>query len=392
MQFMKNPAQAAHFFLVILFAAGFSGCSEDPNPVGAGLLPSSDLLKLDTLSTFAIRSSGQSAIPLASTTRLLVGKVRDIESWGVFRFSSLPDSVAYMKILSAEVILRANYHFGDSLASFSFSVHKVLQSWGTDSLTVDSLTAAGFYDANPMSTINLPSVGDTASITIPVDTTLIRSWGTISDTTLQNFGILLRPTNSQVVKGFAMFGASDESHRPRLLMRFLREEFSRIDTLILSKGVSRFGARILDASWISDSARIYVHNGLSYRGVLEFDISSLPAHAAIHRAQLELTLDPSQSQFSSYTVDSTVAVYSTNDGVALTEIFGLSESFLSNGTRIHRYPVGQFVQRWVRGTTQRRIIIAGLGEPEGLDLFAFYGAAAPLSLRPRLSIVYSLIQ
>ncbi len=392
MQLLKNPAQVAHFLLIILLAAGLNSCSEDPNPVGAGLLPSSDLLKLDTLSTVAIRSYGQSAIPSASTTRLLVGKVRNIESWGVLRFSTLPDSVAYMKILSAEVILRANYHLGDSLAPFSLTAHKVLQSWGTDSLTLDSLTAASFYDPNPMSTISLPSVGDTASITIPVDTTVIRSWGTVSDTAFQNYGILLHPTNSQVVKGFAMFGASDESHRPKLLMRFLRAEVSRIDTLVVRTGVSRFAARIQDASWISDSTRIYVHNGLSYRGVLEFNISALPAHAAIHRAQLELTLDPSQSRFSSYTVDSTVAVYLTDDGLVATNIFGLSESFVSNGMRIHRHPVGQFVQRWVRGATQRKVIIAGLAEPDGLDLFTFYGAAAPLSLKPRLSIVYSLIQ
>jgi hypothetical protein len=41
---------------------------------------------------------------------------------------------------------------------------------------------------------------------------------------------------------------------------------------------------------------------------------------------------------------------------------------------------------------QRRIAIAGYAEQDGLDLFVFHGAAAPQALRPKLTIVYSLIQ
>jgi hypothetical protein len=393
MQLIETNMRLAIALCLFAVTLGYIGCSEDPNPVGAGLLPGADLLKIDTVSTLAIRSYSQPAIPAASTTRLLVGKVDDLESWGVLRFFVLPDSIRYMNILSAEVILRSEYHYGDSLAPFSLTAHKVLRAWGTDSLTIDSLKAAGFYDPSPMSSLTLPFVGDTASISIPIDTTVIRSWGTISDTTFQNFGLLLQPTNSGVVKGFAMFEASDESHRPNLLMRFLRTESGKIDTVTVNIGISRFGARIGNTSWSSDSTRIYVRSGVSYRGMLEFDVSSLPPHAAIHKAVLELTLDRTQSGFNAYTVDSTLAVYVTDDGVAVSTIIGLSEpADVGDGLRVHRFPVGQFVQRWVRATTQRRIAIAGYAEQDALDLFVFHGAAALQALRPKLTIVYSLIQ
>ncbi len=382
---------AVALFLLVL-TLGLIACSEDPNPVGAGLLPTSDFLELDTTSTVALRSYSQTVIPSASTTRLLVGNVDDIESWGVLRFFALPDSVRYMNIVSAEVILRSAYHYGDSLAPFSLTAHKVLRSWGTDSLTIDSLQAAGFYDPAPTSSLYLSSVGDTASISIPVDTTVIRNWGTLSDTTFQNFGILLRPTNSRVVRGFAMFEVSEQPHRPKLLMRFLRAESGKIDTVTLNTGISRFGARIGNTSWSSDSTHIYVRNGISYRGMLEFDISSLPAHAAVHKAELELTLDRTRSRFNGYTVDSTFAVFIGDDGIALSTIFALSEPSEVAGMRVHRFPVGQFVQRWIRGAAQRKIAISGFAEPNALDLFVFHGAAAPSSLKPKLTIVYSLIR
>jgi hypothetical protein len=190
-----------------------------------------------------------------------------------------------------------------------------------------------------------------------------------------------------------MFEASDASHRPNLLMRFLRTESGKIDTVTVNIGISRYGARIGNTSWSSDSTHIYVRNGVSYRGMLEFDVSSLPPHAAIHKAVLELTLDRSQSGFNAYTVDSTLAVFVSDEGVVVSTIIGLSEpAEVGDGVRVHRFPVGQFVQRWVRATTQRRIAIAGYAEQDALDLFVFHGAAAPQALRPKLTIVYSLIQ
>ena len=116
-------------------------CNEDPNPVGAGLLPASDFIQLDTLSATATGSYSQASIPLGLASRILIGKTPEIESWAVLAFNPVPDSILFLPMVSAEVKLRTVYHFGDSLAPFSVDVHKVLQGWGTDSLTIDSVKA-----------------------------------------------------------------------------------------------------------------------------------------------------------------------------------------------------------------------------------------------------------
>lgn len=379
---------ALSFALLLLVA----GCAEDPNPVGIGLLPGDDFLHLDTTAVTATRSFSQPAIPATSVSRrVLVGATNGIECWGILRFSFLPDSIRYMPIVSAQLNLRTDYHFGDSLAPFSLAVHQILQNWGSDSLTIDSLKAPGFYSTTVSGSGNFGSVGDTATITIPIDTTMIRSWGTISDTTISNFGVVLRPTNSRVVKGFISFASADPSLRPQLLLRFL-ETNGKIDTLLVSLGIHRFVTTGLNPTWPSDSSHIYVMNGAAYRGYVEFDVGNLPPHAAVHKATLELTLDSRQSQFNIFTSDSAYAIFIGDDGTPLTYINVVGEPVQIGSARIYRFPVGSFVQRWIRGALQRRIAITGYTELSTLDLFSFYGAIADRALKPKLTIVYSLIQ
>jgi hypothetical protein len=377
--------------ILVLLTMTLIRCSEDPNPVGAGLLPASDFLRLDTVSVAATVSYSQASIPLGTSSRLLIGNTPEIESWAVLRFGPIPDSILFLPMVSAEVNLRAVYHFGDSLAPFSVDVHQVLQNWGTDSLTIDSIKAPGFYNASSLTQASFSSVGDTATISVPVDTTIVRSWGTASDTALTNFGLLLRPTNANVIKGFAPFTASDQTLLPRLLMRF-QDGAGNIDTAIVKTGTYRYVARLGNTSWASDSLRIHVRNGIAFRGFVAFDVTSIPLHAAIHKATLQLTLDPTQSEFNSFTVDSTLSIFIASDGTVVNSINEIGEPQQLGDRRIYESPVGQIVQRWVRGASLQKIALAGYGESNAVDLFVFYGAAASPALKPKLTIIYSLIQ
>ena len=378
-------------FCVIL-AVLPGGCAEEPNPVGARLLPAGDLIHLDTTVVWGIRSYNQITIPKASTgARILIGHVNNIECWGLLRFSYLPDSTRYYPIVSAELQLRTNYHFGDSLAPFSLSIYQILQNWVTDSLTIDSVKAPGFYSPVVSGSANYSSVGDTSTLTIPLDTTMIRAWGTLSDTLITNFGVLLRPTNSAVVKGFGSFLAANASLYPVLLLRF-RDIADNIDTLIENLGQHHYVTTGLDPTWASDSTHLYVMNGGAYRGFVEFDVDSLPAHGAVHKATLELTLDAQRSQFNMYTSDSTYAFFIANDSTVATYVYAVGGPVQNGNTRIYQFPIGSFVQRWLRGATQHRLAIAGYTEPNTLDLFSFYGATAAPARRPKLTIIHSLIQ
>jgi len=376
----------------MLFVLFIAGCAETPTTVGAKLLPNGDLLRLDTTVVSATRSYNGIVIPATSISpRVLVGNVDNIQCWGIYRFSLLPDSIKSIPIVSAELDLRTIYHFGDSLAPFSMTVHQILMNWATDSLTIDSLKAPGFYRSSPSGVWNSSSIGDTSTLTIPLDTTMIRSWGTLNDTTLNNFGVLLRPTNNGVVKGFGSFMVSDPALGPKLLLR-LRNAAGTIDTLSLTVGGQRYVTTGLNSAWASDSTHLWVQNGVANRGYVEFDVSAIPLHAAVHKATLELTLDAQRSKFNYFTADSAYVYFTGDDGSTLSYIVGIGTPAQVGTSKVYQFPVGAFVQRWVRGSVLKRMAIAGFDENFALDLFSFYGAQSTKAVKPKLTIIYSILQ
>jgi hypothetical protein len=369
-----------------------AGCSESPNQVGAKILPSQDFIRVDTVSVLATKSSSQPAIiSTAGSPRMLLGKLGTTECWGLLRFAALPDSVRPMPFISAQLNLRTIYHYGDSLAPFSATVHNVLMNWSSDSLTIDSIKAPGFYSTKVSGTGNFSSVGDTVTITIPLDTATIRTWGTISDTIVTNFGLLLRPTNSNVVKGFGTFAQSNAALWPQLVMLF-KGAGGVVDTLTINTGANRFVATGPSTSWPSDSTHIYIQNGFAYRGSVDFDVSFLPTHAAIHKAVLQLTIDPGRSKSNYFTADSLRVFFVDDNGVPLTIYEALSETSYNGNSKAYQFSVGRFVQRWNRGALSRRLVVAGFDEWSALDLFSFYGVGASKNLKPKLTVYYSLIQ
>jgi hypothetical protein len=220
---------------------------------------------------------------------------------------------------------------------------------------------------------------------------MIRVWGTYSDTVFTNFGVLLRPTNNGVVKGFGSFTISPIAFGPRLLLRF-KDVAGNIDTLILTGGTHRFVTTGMSTAWASDSTHLWVQNGGANRGYVEFDVSSVPPHAAIHKAVLELTLDAQRSQLNYFTADSVFVYFTGDDGTTLSFVVDVGTPVQVGTSKVYQFPVGQFVQRWVRGAVLKRVAIAGFDETFALDLFSFYGAQSNPAVKPKLTIIYSVLQ
>lgn len=369
---------------------------EEPNPVGAGLLPGNDFLQIDSVSTLATSSTSvRSIAPHLSSGRLMIGKVNDLEAWTLLLFAGIPDTLKGKALVGVDVVLRAQYHFGDSLAPYSMAAHRVLRSWGVDSLTIDSVQAAGFAEVNPMASTDFGSVHDTAFIAFSLDTAVVRGWiQSVGDTVTSNFGMLLRPSGFGVVKGFGSFAELEEQNQPTLRIRLARTGSAVVDTVLISAGTFRTVATITDRGWGIDKERIYVQNGVSYRGSLSFDaVKLLPARAAVHQAILELTLDAPASQRNSYTRDSVYAYFVDEKGNASGSFYALSQAADRDGNRIFRLLITPFVQQWVRGGTYpQTVIIAGLEESTAVDRLVFHGSGAPAGLQPRLKLSYSPVQ
>ncbi|MBI2620092.1 MAG: hypothetical protein HYW57_08435 [Ignavibacteriales bacterium] len=371
---------------------------DEPSPVGAGLFPSSDLVKLDSIIVISHESFSRKAVPrsffVGSPTTFAVGRSGTLESWGLVQFPAFDNSLNQASALRAELRLRTAYHLGDSLG-LSLIVRKPTMSWNRTTFTYDSLKLPGFYV--PTNSPEFDKDGD--EIHIELDTALVNEWfrtGTASTP----FGILLEPTNFTALKGFHNSLADSSDDRPELTVVYTPSASQTADTIRSTGFVEKFVLGATDTSFLSSTTLMYARAGAAFRGVAGFDIRGVPDRASIHRAILEVTLDPSSSEFTSQVLDSLVAHYILSDGSFQEFSFSAagwvlnpvqpSTALTESGRRIYRFTVTEFVQAWVRGYGERRIGVAAMGETTSIDGFAVFGAAAAdSSLRPKLSILYS---
>ncbi|HLF19774.1 MAG TPA: hypothetical protein VI704_03195, partial [Bacteroidota bacterium] len=369
---MKFPGIGAALMLVSVL---FPGCTEDPNPVGGSLLPITDqpVIKIDTLYPSS-HSVSRGLVNSSFSSRIMIGKYLSYESWGMVKFS-LPDTLANASITDAKITFRAGYYFQDTLvpSELSFRAFRALKGWLGDSLTLDSLNQGGYYDPTPVSPSFSAIVGDTDDVQFSIDTTMVRVWfANIPDTTQVNNGIMLQPTNTNVIKGFRSFSNSNASEvRPKLTVQYVKNGVS--GSVSINAGVSRFLANIDYANLVQNSDRIYVQAGVAYNGYLKFvSTDPVPSKASIHKAELEIVLDPGLSRLNTFTIDSLVTYYVGTAGIDFSVPPTLSETDTGSGQKLYRFQIQQYVQRWVRGSTGS-IALYTFSEIEVLDLFTFHG-------------------
>lgn len=357
-----------------------SGCADDPSPVGSSLLPRGDLVAVDSLLIHASKSWSEKTLPFPFATRTIValGDSGGFEAWTFLRFEGFPDSLNNATFVSADVRLREAYHVGDSLAGLSFSVHKAVGEWNRATYVFDSLATPGIYESDGPSRTLSPS-GEFA-----VDTAIVREWiRSVSDTAYRNFGIVLEPEPGSVIRGFHSGVLDSAELRPTLTIRFLMSGSALEDTLIFNTVTDKFVAGSPDTTFTGDSTLITIRGGAAYRGALSLDVDTVPPHAAIHRAFLDLTFDASSSHLASNQQRSLLALYGgVSKSVQASEL-------LATEPAVYRFNVTEFLQAMVRGG-DTTMWFSTEEEANSVGLFKMHGAAAPnTALRPRVTVLYT---
>lgn len=334
----------------------------------------------------------------------MLGKYRIYEAWTCLKFYGWPDTLLGSKItrvLDASIQLRTTYHFGDSSANLPFSVYRAVSSWSGGSLALDSLQQrpTHYYDnSTPVTTQTVVGRGDTDWVTINIpDTALVRTWLTTNtDTVHLNDGLIFRPSNlkySNVIKGFYSSYGSDTSLSPRLIIHYI-DTSNYSGTYIHKTGISEYLAKAASSSLLAQpDALIYIQNGISYRGFINFDSVSINTPVLLYSAILEVTLNSHSSLLNSYTDDSFLArSVGTNDTIdGLT--FSLSQSSTnSNSQKVYKINITSFLKLWMTNKSARKIALMGYAEYRAFDLFTLYGTdpSPAQKLRPRIIITYSM--
>jgi hypothetical protein len=394
------------FFLILCFGIILcisSGCNDAPNPVGAAITPAEDygVFHVDTFYAQVIQPTQPNLLFTRSIDRVMLGRYQanqgqTYEAWTCLKFYTWPDSLLGVKITGATLQLTSFYRFGDTTADLSFSAYRAIASTQGDSLTFDSLNlmSSSYFSSTPIS--NPARVLPTDSLcSLVLDTAVVREWLISNiDTTHRNDGIILRPANSNVIKGFYSCNASDTSLLPTLTIYYV--DTNGIEGIYVHKtGSSKYVASVSSNLFLGSSdGKMRVQDGISYRGLLAldpaFDKLSRLWPITIHQAVLQLSLDRASSSCSyTPTPFSQDLLYGLSVGTDNNPNGFYSTLSTKLSDSVYQFNVLTFTPGWIKNISERKIMFSGYFESGSFDLFTFYGSGSAALQRPKIIISYS---
>jgi len=382
--------------LILIFIVFFTSCQDDPTSLGKDLI--GDQLEILIISsdtdTLAQNSSSfvTDSLNFGSASRVLLGNLEYVKSTMLLRFGTfLPDSISdaledgSITVLSSEVELRPIYRIGDRSQILNFSVHEITSSWGSSGFNADSL-AMLTYD--PVELTSTKEITDSL-IKFDVNTAVALKWlNTLrGDTSATNYGMILIPTGGNLLYGFRAFPLISQEDSP--FIRFvIQNSENKIDTI---SAPVVFDVHIPEGTIPAISEdRIQLTAGLGQRGKLFFDLSKLPPHVNINKAELTLNVDSTLSYIGSPDTDSLrVHLYSdsTNNEIASDQ---RALRLYFDGKQF-KGDIARFVQAFVSGKENQGMSLTLSNEISAVDKYVVYGSKfADQTLRPKLVIYYNV--
>jgi hypothetical protein len=385
-----------------------SGCNDDPDPVGAGTQSPRDygIIHVDTFYTTVELPAYPSLLSTSSIDRTMLGIYRTpqnqtYEAWACLLFYYWPDSLFGATILGATVQLRPFYNFGNSSSPLSLDAFRAKASIFGDSLTLnDSLdgNASYYYDNVRINTPATIQSGDTLCL-FDIDTAVVREWFiSNTDSTGRNCGLILRPSNTNVIKGFYSFSASDTALQPTLYVHY-RDTSGNEGWYTHKTGISRYVSKFNPPSFFEDAGdgKIRVQNGISYWGMLNLESHSFDSLASLYpfiiqRAVLQITLDSASSSctLQPFANDQLFALSVGTDNKVDGSLYALSTKL--SDTLVYQFDILNLLPPCIKNTTARKINLAGYFESGSFDLFTFYGAESTINQKPKIIITYKTIR
>ena len=381
-----------------LCAAALLSCSEEPTPENS-------LVAVGPLSGFATRETLLTATstwyqriysPMNSVVNL-TGRAGSFQAYTLLQFfpSSFParDTI---NVQSAQLRLRAVTWTGSPSASFGFTVYRIARSWSSNTITWDSVQA-GFYDSQPRGAFSVSTAPDTFSVTIDLDTAMVREWfQTSTSTTTTKYGIIFIPdgTTTGCARGMYAFGTGDTADwSPQLTVIATNAAGTTRDTSIFSSGQDTFVGT--DEFTPADPTVFPLHGGVNYRSGVRFDLTGIPKGSILNKAELTLRQDPTASRISPFTADTLISPHFLFADTSLTSNFSSEDRTMFGrqlpGTpTVFAFDVRKLAQSWLRGPNYGALLrLTSDDEFSSAELITFYGASADSARRPSLRIIYS---
>jgi len=383
-----------YFSFVLLIGIFFTGCSESPSTIGSDLL-SADYINALQLSSDSIYQKSETKLKVQSMvdgTRLFVGKSDNTEATSLIKFLiSLPDSIKtginngtyYVK--NAWVELFNTYTVGKSSSVLNYHAYKVNSYWTSSGFTTDSLPKLNYSDVVSSNLKINDGVTDSSS-TFDISSSLVSEWvaQAAGDSSKLNYGIYLKPTsNSTKILGYQAL-TSTLTYVPYLHVVF-QKQGSYQDTLSFYPDQD---VAVVKGELPANSQNIYAQGSVELRSRIFFDVlSKIPTKSIINYAELTLKPDFSETGYSS-TSSAAVYLFNLSDTTNYDSVSTNYVTMYLNDT-VYTGNVTKLVQEWFTSGTNLGFVVAPYLKYNSVDMYAFKGSSAPLSVRPKLIIKYT---
>ncbi len=401
--------------LFVVLSFYFIGCNEQPTELG---------YKIDSVTFTAISNRENNLITDGASQKyylnpfnqgiIQVGKMGEYSSYPIIRYGEVLN-LADAEIISATLnLINSDYALGDTNDLQSFEIYEVQQPI-LPSSTYETVFKANGVDAVYKNELMgsferaFKDLDDTTRIVL--NTQLIKNWVAFSILEASNtldtndirrqysYSIGLKPTaNSKVINGFLSdkIGNSGETApNPFIQIVYKMKDSTTNDTMNLRSNIAAFYADGPNP----DAKSLTVQSGLSFRSLLNFDISALPQYSSVVKAVLKVYVDDSRSMYGSKGKDSFL--------LAQKDLDFDSGFFLDNkniylgirgaGTNYYRFSsITSAVEDWVKTGEPGSLLLnySPNGSPNDsykrLDKYYLYGPdEADSTLRPELTIFYA---
>ncbi len=372
-------------------------CSDEPNLVGIGLLPNSDLLDVAQVNSLETGLQQQSkfytdSLNLTSSKILMLGKHDNVESTMLMKFLIfLPDSLKEavnnktLQILSSTIEMDPIYTYADKSNPFDFTVHKINSSWNSLTFTKDSLASLDYDDVDRSSN----RVYEDTLITFDFDQELAKEWLELSASADQvsNKGLYFNYTpGSDKIIGFPAISYSNENKLARLEI-IVEVPNSFIDTIVVPVTSD---VHVVDGELpIGNSENIFVQGGITIRSSFKIDISMIPDNTIINKATVRFYYDESESLIGTKPSDS-LGVLALSDYELNKIDKTLAPTLLRKDSTFYSGDITGYVQRWVSDQENNGLQIFLANELSTVNKVALKGSSTgDENLRPYLEIIYT---
>ncbi len=375
------------FFIAVL-ALGLilaGGCSEDPTDLGRGLLRPQDTLHLVKREITATGDTTVIVKGYDGLGRIFVGSYSTLEAASVMEFL-VSSFTSTQTIDSAVIILRRDYSYYDSTGPFAITAYHVSHTWTSVKFTWD--TMAAIITDTVAGSRYWPSVTGDSTISVPIDTGIIRLWSTKGNGTA-----VLEPTQNalgmNMIGGFGNYIDISGDFRP--LLRIYYHDVA--DTTLERNIRTTRSISVCTGTIPVQAGTMILQSSLASRSVLRFDTLSLPKNVSITEASLWLPVDTLLTALNQYSRDS-VVIYMLRynsypyDSVAYSTV--CSPALDSTGQKYYTGDVKNILQYWNTRGINLGFVIHPFGEYTTMDRFGLLGAASAHA-RPKLKITYTAL-